>query len=233
MPLTDTSACPSCTTCMTRLQLQGKSGGALALDLCHPCQGIWFDAFESEQLMPGSVITLFQDIHAHRDDIRQPLPATLRCPRCNDRLQPCRDMTRSGRFSYHRCPAGHGRFTLFGQFMIEKGFVRQLAPTEIQAVAARIGTIRCSGCGASIDIRAEDACPHCGAAISILDPEAVAKALSGYQEAAARLHEIDPVRVADALLALEKRNPPPHGAEVAMGDLILSSIGMALNLLDH
>jgi len=218
---------------MASLQLQGKSGIELPLDLCHACQGLWFDSFESEQLAPGSVIALFEHIHAHRNDQRLPLAPLLRCPRCNDSLRTCRDMTRSGRFTYHRCLANHGRFTLFGQFMIEKGFVRQLAPAEIKAVAARIGTVRCSGCGAPVDIRTEDACPHCGAPIAILDPDAVGKALKGYRDAETRLHTVDPINAAETLLALEKRSPLRPDTEFAIGDLIVSGIGMALDLLDR
>mgnify|MGYP002151235935 CR=1 FL=1 len=72
---------------MASLQLQGKSGIELPLDLCHACQGLWFDSFESEQLAPGSVIALFEHIHAHRNDQRLPLAPLLRCPRCNDKAR--------------------------------------------------------------------------------------------------------------------------------------------------
>ena len=49
-----------------------------------------------------------------------------------------------------------------------------------KALAARIGTVHCSSCGAPVDIRADDSCPHCSSPITILDPEAVEKALADY-----------------------------------------------------
>ena len=45
-----------------------KTGGEVELDLCFPCQGIWFDEYESLQLAPSGVIDLFKLIHEHRDD---------------------------------------------------------------------------------------------------------------------------------------------------------------------
>lgn len=228
----EASACPSCREGMTRLSMPGKNDRALSLDLCFPCQAIWFDPFESGQLTPGSILELFRLIHAHRDTMRLPISHTLHCPRCDDRLQPCFDLSRSGRFTYHRCPHQHGRFTAFGQFMIEKGFVRQLAPDEIRTLAARIESVHCSGCGAPIDIRTEAACPHCGAPVSILDPQAVERALAGYRDLEAQRLAPSPDAVGNAVLALSRRLPPTP-ATATVGDLILSGIGLALELLDH
>ena len=218
---------------MTHLPLRGKNSGELSLELCFPCQGIWFDAFESEQLTPGSVIELFKLIHAHRDEDRHAIPATLRCPRCSDRLKASLDMTRSGRFTYHRCLQNHGRFTVFAQFMIEKGFVRQLAPAEVKALAARIGSIHCTGCGAPVDIRTQAACTHCGAPIAILDPDAVSKALAGFQAQETRRTRLDPEALAEAILCTEKQRSQSSRSDFSVGDLILSGIGMTLELLDR
>ena len=132
-PQTKPSACPSCIQPMTRLELPQRYLGTVVLDLCFPCQGIWFDPFESEQISPGGIIDLFKLIHAHRDDPRQAHSSVLHCPRCQDKLMAGLDLVRSSRFTYHRCLQNHGRFTAFAQFMIEKGFVRQLAPAEIKA----------------------------------------------------------------------------------------------------
>ena len=218
---------------MTHLPLQRKNGGELSLDLCFSCQGIWFDKFESEQLTPGSVIELFKLIHAHRDEDRHTIPATLRCPRCNDRLKASLDMTRSGRFTYHRCLQNHGRFTVFAQFMIEKGFVRQLAPAEVKALAARIGSIHCTGCGAPVDIRTQAACQQCGAPIAILDPDAVNKALAGFQAQETLRTHPDPEALAEAILRTERQRSPSSRTNFSAGDLILSGIGMTLELLDR
>lgn len=233
LPQTSPSPCPSCTQTMTRLELPQRNYRTLALDLCFPCQGIWFDPFESEQLTPGAVIELFKLIHAHREDSRRQHPATLHCPRCNDRLIAGLDVVRSGRFTYHRCLQNHGRFTTFAQFMIEKGFVRQLAPAEIKALAARIGTVHCSGCGAPVDIRTEDSCPHCSSPITILDPEAVEKALADYENKESVRTQRNPEALADALMAIERqRRPRPTPESSALGsDLFSASLDIVIDLL--
>ena len=144
--------CPSCQQTMSKHRFERLHHGEVILDLCYACQGIWFDDFESYQISPGGIIELFKLIHAHRDEMRMPHPVRLHCPRCNDALLPVLDVAKSGRFTYQRCLQKHRRFTVFAQFMIEKGFVRQLAPMEVKALAARIGTIHCSGCGAPVDM---------------------------------------------------------------------------------
>jgi len=219
---------------MTRLELPQRDYGTLTLDLCFPCQGIWFDRFESERISPAGIIDLFKLIHAHRDDPRRPHSSTLHCPRCVDRLIACIDLVRSGRFTYHRCLQNHGRFTTFTQFMIEKGFVRQLAPAEVTALAARIGSIHCTGCGAPIDIRTEAACSHCSSPISILDPSAVEKALVDFQKKEFSHTRHDPDALADAVLAIEKkrnRHPVPESG-VLVGDLFLSGVAMVCDLFE-
>ena len=84
---------------------------------------------------------------------RQP----LRCPRCNEQLIQSQDRVKSGLFNYQRC-GQHGRFITFAQFMIEKGFVRQLSGAEIREISVRIAVVRCTGCGAPVDIRKQSAC---------------------------------------------------------------------------
>ena len=233
LPKTSPSPCPACAQTMTRLQLPQRNYAQLALDLCFPCQGIWFDPFESEQLTPGAIIELFKLIHAHRDDTRRQHPASLHCPRCNERLIAGLDVVRSGRFAYHRCLQNHGRFTVFAQFMIEKGFVRQLVPAEIKALAARIGTVHCTGCGAPVDIRTESTCQHCSSPIAILDPDAVGKALADYENKEAARTQRNPEALADALMAIERQRRPritPDSAPRA-ADLFMAGVGVVLDLL--
>lgn len=231
---TESSPCPSCTQSMNRLALPHKLGGTVSLDLCFPCQGIWFDSFESEQITPGGIIDLFKLIHAHRDDPRHQHPAKLHCPRCSEPLVAGLDLVRSGRFAYHRCLQKHGRFIAFAQFMIEKGFVRQLAPAEIEALAARISTVHCTGCGAPVDIRTETVCSHCSSPISILDPEAVEEALATYQHQETNRSRRDPNAMADALLAAERQRSRYRAAETSgsgIGDMVLAGIGVVADLL--
>ena len=208
-----------------------KLGGEVALDLCFSCQGIWFDEYESLQLAPGGVIDLFKLIHEHRDDQRLPLSSPLRCPRCNEQLIQSQDRVKSGLFNYQRC-GQHGRFITFGQFMIEKGFVRQLSGAEIKELSVRIGVIRCTGCGAPVDIRKESACSHCRAPIAILDAHAVEAALAGYQQAALKqAAPTDPALLADAILLTERersRRQRERGStlDADIGDLLLDGISM-------
>lgn len=172
-------ACPSCRAPMHAHRFRRKLGGEILLDICLCCQGIWFDEFESLQLAPEGVVELFRLIQEQPEGLRQPLAATLYCPRCNERLIHSQDRVKSGRFNYLRC-GEHGRFITFGQFMIEKGFVRQVSPAEIKELKLHVAILRCNSCGAPVDIRSESACPHCRAPIAVLDADAVEKALAGY-----------------------------------------------------
>lgn len=220
---------------MSAHRFKRKLGGEVALDMCFPCQGIWFDAYESLQLAPAGVVELFKLIHQHCADQRLPLAGSLHCPRCNERLLQSQDRVKSGLFNYQRC-GEHGRFITFSQFMIEKGFVRQLTPVEIREVSARIGVVRCTGCGAPIDIRRESACGHCRAPIAILDAHAVEAALAGYQQAAAtQAVPQDPALLAETLLINERernrRQRERSGLDAEIGDLLLDGISAVWNKL--
>ncbi len=190
---------------MSKHRFARQYHGEVVLDLCFACQGIWFDDFESAQITPGGIIDLFKLLHEHRDDPQQPLRDPLACPRCRERLLHGLDVAKhGGRFNYHRCLQKHGRFSTFAQFMIEKGFVRQLAPAEIETLAAKVGIVRCMGCGAPVDIRREHACGHCRAPIAILDPEAVEQALQRFQNAEIRRSTIDVNALGDAIVTQER-----------------------------
>lgn len=213
-----------------------KSVGEVELDLCFPCQGIWFDEHESLQLAPAGVVELFKRIHERREDVRLPLAERLRCPRCDERMIASQDRVKSGRFNYFRC-GQHGRFISFGQFMIEKGFVRQLNGAEIRELAARVGTMHCSGCGAPVDIRVETACGHCRAPIAILDPQAVEQALAGYQQAAVRqAAPADPALLAESILFAERersreRRERGTALDADLGDLLLDGVALVWGAL--
>lgn len=220
-----------------------KLHGEIELDLCFSCQCIWFDEFESAQLSPAGVLALFRCLHEHRDDLRQPWPDVLSCPRCQERMIHGLDVCKSGKFSYHRCPRQHGRLSSFSAFLMEKGFVRQLNGAEVKTLANQVQIIRCSGCGAPVDIRSENICHHCHAPITILDPEAVEKALSAFSLAAHRAENPDPHAVADALIANERLKSQSLlreriegtrsltlGDLGATADLLLTGIGQVIRL---
>ena len=202
-------ACPSCLQPMQVHTFAATGGGTLALDLCFACQGLWFDPQENTRLAPAAVLALFELLHAHRGEQHHPLPQRLRCPHCRDALARGYDMAHGGRYVTWRCAARHGRFSTFGAFMVEKGFVRHLNALEVQALAARVGTIACTACGGTVDIRRDAACPWCRSALSLLDPQAVDRALQRYGQAAQagaqRAQEgASPENLADALVALER-----------------------------
>lgn len=162
--------------------------GTMQLDLCFACAGIWFDHLESVQLAPAAVIELFKEIYAHRDDAPRPQATQQACPRCRGTLVLSFDVSKTGRFSYFRCPHGDGRFTPFFQFLREKQFVRNLTEAELRRVRSQIRQIRCSECGAPIDLEHDSVCKYCRAPVSFLDAEAVEKAVRMWSSAADRSH---------------------------------------------
>ena len=212
--------------------------GEVQLDLCFACHGIWFDEYESVQITPGGIIELFKLIHEHRDAQRLPLNAALDCPRCHERLLHGLDLARGGRFNYYRCLQKHGRFTTFAQFMIEKGFVRQLTATEIAELKEKVGVVRCTGCGAPIDIRHDSACSHCRSPITILDPEAVEQALAGYQQAEVKRTTVNIEALGDAIVLREKEKSRAQRErrqgqieDIDIGDLLVTGVEMVWKLL--
>ena len=145
-----------------------------------------------------------------------------------------------GRFNYHRCLQKHGRFTTFAQFMIEKGFIRQLTAAEISELSVRIGVVHCTGCGAPIDIRRDHACGHCRSPIAILDSEAVEQALARYQQAEVKRQTPNMEALADAIVMREKehsrwqREKKSTSLEnMDVGDLIVSGVEMLWKLIRH
>lgn len=226
---------------MVKQRFERLLHGEVVLDLCFHCHGIWFDDFESVQITPGSVVELFKLIHQHRDDQRLPLREPLACPRCNEKMLHGFDVSRhGGKFNYHRCLQKHGRFTTFAQFMIEKGFVRQLSDAEIGELAAKVGTVRCTGCGAPIDIRRDHACGHCRSPIAILDPSAVEQALARYQQAEIKRTTRDVEALGDAIVMREReksryQRERQQGRieDLDVGDLIVSGVEGLLQLLRH
>jgi DNA-directed RNA polymerase subunit RPC12/RpoP len=225
---------------MVRQCFARKLNGEVELDLCFACQGIWFDEWESLQMAPGGVVELFRLIHEHRDDQRLPLADPLRCPQCGDRLLHALDKAKSGSFNYHRCLQQHGRFTTFAQFMIEKGFVRQLTGAEIDQLKARVDVVRCTSCGAPVDIKRDHACAHCRSPLAILDPAAVEQALATYHQAEVKRTTLDPEALADAILLTERdksRRQRERGllgdsfVERDIGDLLVSGVEIVWGML--
>jgi hypothetical protein len=185
-------------------QLERRDGGQLQIDLCFPCYAIWFDRWESVQLAPGAIVGLFKEIHSRRAEARHPLGGELVCPRCVKNLLLTRDLSKTGPFSYYRCPQDHGRLTPFFEFLREKHFVRVLTPAELTRVRAEIKEVMCSGCGAPINLELESKCSFCAAPIAVLDADAVEKGMRVWAEAQRR--RVDPDVLAEAMRILGTTN---------------------------
>jgi hypothetical protein len=208
-----TTACPNCRQGMQTQDLPHNYHGAVRVDLCFACAGIWFDHLGSIELSPAAVIELFKEINSHLDDSRRPVANRLTCPRCNDALELGFDLCKSGRFTYFRCLRGDGRFTPFFQFLREKQFVRSLTPLELQRVRSQVRQIRCSECGAPIDLEHASQCQYCHAPVSFLDPDAVEKALGMWSDLEnRRTRGPTPEALGEALLRIQL----PHAEQSAL-----------------
>jgi hypothetical protein len=194
------TACPACGQPMTALVLPRKLLGEVTIDLCGGCQVLWFDSHESLQLTPGATLQLFAAIHEARPAERRPLPERMACPRCRFPLARTQDLQRTTRFTYYRCEAGHGRLTPFFQFLREKDFVRPLPPAELDRLKAHVRIVRCSSCGAPIDLERQTACSYCRAPIAILDPDAVRRTIAALQTQEAARGTVDIDTLVTALL---------------------------------
>jgi len=222
---------------MQRRAFDRRPDGRVDIDLCFTCRGIWFDPYESTQLAPGAVIELFRVIHEQPDEPR-PLGERLPCPRCQRALAITHDLQRTTRFTYYRCTSGDGRFTTFYQFLREKQFVREMTPAEISRLKAQVAQVKCSSCGAPIDLARDSQCRYCHMPLAILDPEAVRKALADLGQAEHQRRQVDPTapmeaqlqaqRMIQRLRAYDSGRPdwpmPADGGLAGLCDLVADSI---------
>lgn len=176
---------------MTEQSVDGHYGRRVRLDLCHPCGAFWFDVDESLALTPGAILRLFVVIGERRDD-RRPSSESPTCPRCRHRLARTVDMQRNTRFTYWRCPAEHGRYITFAEFLREKDFVRPLSAAELADLRANVTMIHCSSCGAPVNLERTSTCDFCRAPVSMLDARQVEKAVSQLKQAEADRQTVDP-----------------------------------------
>lgn len=161
--------CPRCAQPMQAQTVAGRLGRELEVDLCAPCQSLWFDMRENLQLTPGATLAVFRLI-GERAGRAVPEDRDLaKCPRCNAQLRRTRDMQRATRFEYFRCPNDHGRLITFFDFLKEKDFVRPLTPQQVAELRSNVASVNCSNCGAAVSLAAEAACGHCRSPLSMLD----------------------------------------------------------------
>jgi len=227
-PTIDQAPCPSCRAPMASRDFPTHLDGTVRLDLCYPCRAIWFDRNESMQLAPRAVIELFREIHGRDHDPRRPLAERLSCPRCNGRLELTHDVGRTGPFIYYRCTKDHGRMTPFFQFLQEKHFVRSLNPAELARLRAEVKVVRCSSCGAPVDVQRDAACGYCKAPLAVLDPAAVREALREWSAAEARRPVPSRAKIAAAMLDAKTVEARARAADrwTRAGDVVdVSSFG--------
>lgn len=170
--------CPNCRSPMTAQTVEAYAAVANSIEVgsCAPCSLFWFDQSASIRLTPKSVLALFQYI-GQAGVAKKPLAASFSCPRCRSSLVFTHDLQRATRFTYWRCPGDHGQLITFGQFLAEKNFIRPLCADELEKLRASVRQVSCSQCGGPIDLAKDTACPHCGAAIALIDADSVARAL--------------------------------------------------------
>jgi hypothetical protein len=206
------------------------------VELCPDCRGIWFDAFESAQLSAGATLALFRIIGAAQARPERPLGGTLHCAACHAPLELTHDIQRTTRFTYYRCHADHGRFTPFVQFLREKEFVRSLTPAEVAHLRATVRQVRCSSCGATVDVANQAACPYCGAPFEILDADALERTVTRLESDAQARPRPDPARMLEAIVGARlavSHEPASGGAAHAGAEGVVDLVAGALELFVH
>lgn len=226
--------CPACQAAMLSLDFErALLPSRITANFCFACQVVWFDQHDCAQLSPGGVLEVFKAFNEHRSDARNPLPELLDCPRCNSRLALTHDLQHTTHFSYFRCPYGHGRLSAFFQFLLEKNFIRPVSGEELAALKAKVRTIQCSNCGAPVDLQNSIACTYCHTPISILDPDAVTKAIGALATAEANRKAVNVDALGDAIIMLHQQSTPAAQTSDAIlgADLVAIGVGIVADLL--
>jgi hypothetical protein len=163
--------------------LPGHYNQSIDIDVCHDCNALWFDQWESSQLSPDGTVALFQLINERggaSSTATSKFGQGLRCVSCGTGMRLTNDRVKNTRFVYQACPKGHGRLTTFYNFLAEKQFVRELTQQERAKLATSVQQIKCSSCAAPVNIGKTDACEYCRAPVSVFDREAAKKAIDHY-----------------------------------------------------
>jgi len=228
----DTFACPGCATAMRRQVFGRKPLGTVEVDICMGCQAIWFDRFESSQLTAGAILELFRLVKEASQAKPRAASGPSHCPRCHRVLELTHDLQRTNRFTYMRCPEWHGRFITFLQFLREKQFVRSLSHGEIARLRATVAQVRCSSCGAPVDIEKGAECEYCHAPLAILDADAVKRTLDELLDEDQKERTGRDVAAAiDAVLPSHPQAPDFERSTPRSGmDLVVDGIEIAIGL---
>ena len=172
--------------------LDGHLGRTIEVDLCEPCQSLWFDGKENLQLTPGATLAIFRAIGEHVRKPERNDAELVKCPHCKARLRRTQDMQRATRFEYFRCPNNHGRLTAFFDFLKEKDFIRPLTQQQIAELRKNVQILNCSNCGGPIDLAKTSVCAHCGSPLSMLDMNQAERLVAQLRAADSGGKTIDP-----------------------------------------
>ena len=209
---------------MAAVGLVARYGRTVQVDVCDGCGGLWFDQSESQQLTPGASLSLLERITLRPSRAIQSRSA---CPRCRQTLMEVQDQQRATKFTYRRCPSGHGRFITAYHFLREKHLVRELTAVEIEEVRSRIQQVNCVNCGAPISLAGGLACSHCRTPVSMVDPQQLRRELSALTLAETP-REVDPalpLRLMQERAATERVWAGLPGERSWVGDLMADDGG--------
>lgn len=236
-------ACPACDRPLSVEHFEGHYGARVELDLCHPCELIWFDKLENIRLSASGVLTLMRAMSQGLDGARPVLPEALGCPRCEAVLRTEPRRKGPATWQVRACPEGHGQLVRYLDYLTERDCVKPLSGSRLEELRQHVQQVRCSGCGASVSLTGpEAACTHCGAALSVLDAAATAEALSRLQEEQERRSEPDPDMVAADMVMARLRTETTYKrmdriyrekpAEVAVEGLVEAGLLFLASLFD-
>lgn len=184
------------------------------------CAPGWFDAFESVQLTPGGTLALFREVTgagATPASTTHAVSALHARAARHARSAACNSIPLLAVSPWPR--ALHA----FRSVPAREDFIRPLSAAEIERLRSHIRTIRCSGCGAPVDLARDMVCRYCSAPIEALDPAAIEIAVQRLDNAERKRGEIDVDKLADALLMRYSRK----GADDAFA-LTIESVGFDL-----
>lgn len=172
--------------------LDGHLSRNADVDVCAPCQFIWFDARENLQLTPGATLKMFHVIGEHVSRPAHEDRDIVKCPRCNGQLRRTQDMQRNTRFEYFKCPNNHGRLIAFFDFLKEKDFIKPLTAQQVAELRKNVQAINCSNCGAPVNLARGSDCAHCGSPLSMLDLNQAETLVAQLREADRTDKTVDP-----------------------------------------
>ena len=177
---------------MRAFRVDGYLGKDVDVDVCVPCQSIWFDAAEHLQLPPGATLTLFRVVGENVSRPQWEDRDLAHCPRCKGQLRRIQDIQRNTHFEYYRCPNQHGRLESFFDFLKEKSFIKPLLPHQISELRKIAHAVNCSNCGAPVDVAANARCSHCGSPLTMLDLDQADRLIEQLKNAETDSKAIDP-----------------------------------------